>query len=226
MGADRKPGNHSSANTTVSWLPTVDDVDVHVPQAGNHQLTWEAAKDNPGQDPDGIKGRGFTVGFHIQNDAGAAVSSSSTIISSSGAASSSTIDTSAIETGTATSKTASAIPTSTTTTTLTLSTSSGISQSAIIGFSVGCCILATIVTMGLIWWLCFYHKQKRRADEKIGYLTSTSPVYESQQRVVDGAGLGGSYAPVEADDGKRITRRYEIGDGRREVGGPVAELGG
>ncbi|KAB8294117.1 hypothetical protein EYC80_009566 [Monilinia laxa] len=58
--------DHNVYNYSVLWTPTLDDIDINVPQAGTHQLAWEQSNNNPGLDPSNTSFEGYSRGFNVR----------------------------------------------------------------------------------------------------------------------------------------------------------------
>lgn len=229
--------NHTNTNNSVTFSLTADDADYNVTQSGNHQLAWEATKDNPTYDGSKLQGRGFSMGFHIQPvpvKAVASTSSTSTSTQSTSSTSTSVQSTSSISTSIQSTSSTTSIPSTTSatlspavasntaagTTTLAATTSIGISQATVIGLSVGVGILFTLCVVGAFLWWRRDRKARAREIGKEDYSVVVPPTMggEMQKKYYQD--------PVEAGTGRRSIGVYEAGTGRKESKAEAAELDG
>ncbi len=128
------------------WTPTEADIDVDVPQAGGHQLSWEKHEDNIVANPSALKLKGFSKGFNIHAADSSNTSSSSTTNSpSSTSISSASV---AASTGTATVQPS--------------SSNSGLSQGTNIGLAIGLGVLLLAIIVGAALWIRYHRRQKAK----------------------------------------------------------------
>jgi hypothetical protein len=127
--------DQSVFNNTVVWTPPTDEIDIGVPEAGIHQLSWEQTKDNPTLNPASTKLEGFSPSFNIE-----ALSSSTS--SSLTSTSSSSISNSAS-------------PHS-------ASSSSGTNHVTVLGLGIGFGILLLICIIGGLFGFRLYQIRKQR----------------------------------------------------------------
>jgi len=77
--AYRQQDSQNVFNNSVLWTPSVEEVDIDVPEAGAHQLAWEESINNLGLNPANVSFWGFSQGFNVKAPASSHPSPTSTI---------------------------------------------------------------------------------------------------------------------------------------------------